>query len=117
MQEPKSGEWWGNDDGDRVCFSVLPDGTLVLKLASFPDEPSILELYGFNDLDWEGWHPLPDCTGWDWEPKVPKRVPVRLWALEEGNYCGVRRSNEKPGGDWTELHSSPNGFYVEVPSD
>lgn len=122
MQQPKSGEWWGNDDGDRACFSVLPDGTLVSKLASFPDGTSVSKSnngeYGFNDFEWEGWHHLPDCTGWDWKPKVRKRVPVRLWVLVNDNDSGVLRSNNEPPGGWTELHSGPDGtFYVEVSSD
>jgi len=65
--KPQAGEWWQHDkDGVLVYFHGLNrHGEMIFELADVGIEVA--------NLEWDGWHHVPDCTGWDW---VPPLVPV-----------------------------------------
>ena len=64
VKKPEAGEYWEHEtSGDRVYFiGATPENEMVWQCHGDTIEA--------GNLDWPGWHHLPDCTGWDWQPET-----------------------------------------------
>ena len=61
-KKPEAGEWWFNADGERVyVIGTRSDGRYMFE----NNQNRIWPWCG----DWSEWHQVPECTGWDWQPK------------------------------------------------
>lgn len=59
---PQPGEWWFANDGSGRAYMHAFDqfGKVIYEF----DKGHIYS----SEINWQGWHHEPDCTGWDWTP-------------------------------------------------
>jgi hypothetical protein len=116
MKKPKANEWWqSKDDADRVYICGFDhQGDPVYSHAEGAYVDTIEMNYFLDEYE----H-LPDCTGWDWEPKQTKppvtRVTLHRIMIQkpDGEWHQIVRSNI-PEWRWDRWHIVET-FEVEIP--
>ena len=109
--QPKQGEWWETEDGDRVYIvGIRRTGDLVWESQTHGIDWGV--------MDTTDWKPLPDCTGFDWVKPVPEPVMVRVklqkWVEPNGrgDFKFLRTDNEHGAGGYTRVNE---WMEIEVP--
>lgn len=84
VKKPEAGEYWEHEtSGDRVYFiGATPENEMVWQCHGDTIEA--------GNLDWTGWHHLPDCTGWDWQPET---FPQWWTALDNVSFAYILRTS------------------------
>lgn len=83
---PQAGEWWETcRRKDKELVFIVGIKTCGHVIYETKDG---YHTNGFSN--WKGWHHLPDCTGWDWEPET---FP-QYWTANNNNNAYLKRIDE-----------------------
>ena len=111
---PEAKQWWFPNKKDSLIptkydrvYIIGFDSECKLWIQEGCGEGPIEGVSGPND--WEDWHHEPECTDWEWEPPVKRKV--RVWfdrtLINDGHPSNMVASIDRPiainGEIWEEV--------------